>query len=271
MSRPPVDWPIPVYVAEFRERGLVVCRVPAHSLHGRVAPPLQPVIAGGMATVVLALGSGRCLKSACGSRILTREFDVSELFTPVHWKPACQPVRLGNWNLAVSTTAPAIRRLLEATLEVDVRVEGRSARKGHSSGATAGDVRTGLGCRVRIARPAIEECWPARSAFASQEAAEGLLLHPQSSFVPDTSGELVRAIPVHHYARSTVHVSAEECDLTGVATLLDLPLEQVTVDHVLFQKRCTHTYAFPAERIPLARASSCRPRLLLREELAAAA
>lgn len=271
MARPPVEWPIPVYVAELRERLLVVCRVPAHSLVGRVAPPVQPVVAGGMATVALAIGSGRCLKSACGSRILAREFDVCELFTPVRWKPACQPPVQGNWTLALSTNSPAIRRLLQATLGLDVRLERSDEPRRTATNAELRASGAGFGGRVQIARPILEAPWSPASAFPSLETVEGLLLHPQSSFVPDGSGELVRSVPVHHYARSTVHAFAAECDLSGVAGLLDLPGDAVLVDHVLFQKRCTHTYAFPAERIPLAQMPESAQRTKVRSTLAVAA
>lgn len=255
MARPPVEWPIPVYVAELRERTIVTCRVPAAALAGKVQPPLFPLVARAQALVAVAFGSGRCLKSACGSRQLAGEFALTEVITPVVWHPACRTAVRGNWLLAGSCSAPGIRRLCRASLGVDLRTA--------ISGLEA--------CHATLDRPIREAEWPNASHFTSPEAAETLLLHPECYFVRDEAEAIVRAAPVHQYARSTVPVAPQSCDVAAVAALLGLPEAAVIVDHVLYQKRCTHTWAFPAERIPLARFVAQRPHADDYELLARAA
>lgn len=244
MARPPVEWPIPVYVAEFRERTLVVIRVPAATLVGKVQPPLYPLVSHGQAVMAMAFGSGRCLKSACGSRHLASEFSLTELLTPVAWYPACRAVVRGNWLISGSCSAPGIRRLCRAALGVDLDHDTELAE-----------------CSVELERPVREAAWPATSFFESAEAAESRLLHPECCFVPDGEDEVVRAIPLHQYARSTISVDPRSCRLRGAARLLGLSETEIAVDHVLYQKRCTHTWAFPAERIPLAQFAAHRPQV----------
>lgn len=244
MARPPVEWPIPVYVAELRERTIVVCRIPSAALSGRVQPPLLPQVSNGYAILALALGRGRCLKSACGSRQLAGEFELTELFTPVIWHPACRPAVRGNWLLAGHCSAPGIRRLCRASLGVDLGMA-------HALPVGSGAV---------LERPVQEVAWPASSRFASPEAAETLLLHPECYFVADGSEGVARAVPVHQYARTTLHVAPRECRVSRLAELLGISEREITIDHVLYQKRCTHTWAFPAERIPLAQFTAQRPQ-----------
>ncbi|MGV3719334.1 MAG: hypothetical protein ACO1SX_00370, partial [Actinomycetota bacterium] len=98
-------------------------------------------------------------------------------------------------------------------------------------------------------RPGAEPEWPADSVFDSAEHAEGVLLHPEWCFAPDRPGRLVRAVPVHHYARSTVHVTPERAPTEWVARLLGVQPGALRFDHALLQKRCTHTFSFPPETI----------------------
>lgn len=254
MARPEVEWPIPVYVTELRERVVVTCRVAPRALAGRVLGPLALETLGGEALVSLALGNGRCLKSV-GGAALAGEFRLAELITPVRWQGACRPALRGQYLLGLLCDSPGVRRLLRAALDCD------------SSGAVLdqGGERGGYACCIRevagtsacfdLSLPQVreDERWPGGSVFTSPEAAEAHLLHPECYFVAERTGRLVRAVPIHQYARATTHLLPRTLDPGLIAAALDLSRDQVIVDHVLFQKRCTHTWAFPPETIPVPR------------------
>jgi hypothetical protein len=252
MARPPVEWPIPQYVLELRERVIVTCGVPAQALAERVPLPVQPLTTRGTAAVSLCLGNVRVLRSAGGVERLASEFHVMELLTPVVWRPACRPPLRGNCILGSYANAAGIRRLLRtgAGLEVGaLRLGHTPGKPGHAWHAAA---EGSSAFHLRLPKPLEEIAWPAASAFSSHEAAEAQLLHPEVVFFRDRDGRAVHAVPVHQYARATVHAEAE---LGGVAELVGELLGapgEVALDHVLFQKRCTHTFFFPPERIPTA-------------------
>src|SRR4051794_8404196 len=254
MARPEVDWPIPVYVTELRERVVAVYRVPARALAGRLPAPLAPDLAGGHAAVALALGNGRCLKPVGGAGLLAREFRTAELLTPALWQPACRPAARGLVLLRLLSEPPGLTRLVRAALSFDpVGGALRHEAQGTSYRCLLQTAAAG-GAELRVRRAVLDEPWPERSLFSSAEAAEAHLLHPACYFVPDRSGDVVRAVPVHQYARSTLHVPAGAAARSGLAARsLGLPPQALELDHVFFQKRCTHTWGFPPERIPVAR------------------
>ncbi len=106
---------------------------------------------------------------------------------------------------------------------------------------------------MALERPLREEHWPSSSLYDSMEAAEAHLLHPECCFIPERTGRFVQAAPVHQYARSTIHAAGTARAAELVARTLNIHPDDLTLDHVLFQKRCTHTWSFPPERITIAR------------------
>ena len=256
MARPPVEWPIPQYVLELRERVVVTCRVPAR-LAAQVPLPLQPLCSGGKTVVSLCLGNGRVLKSVGGAERLASEFHTVELLTPAVWRPACRPALRGNYLLGGFADAPGVRRLLRTGAGLEAQAGRLAQGCGRSGYAWEGTLPVGqegeAAAAARLPRPLAEISWPADSAFSSPEAAEAQLLHPEVVFFLDRDGRAVNGVPVHQYARAAVHAEAE---WSGVEELLGGLLgacpEEVEVDHVFFQKRCTHTFFFPPERIPVA-------------------
>jgi hypothetical protein len=260
MARPAVEWPIPTYVVEYRERILVSCRVPGRALSA-VAAPIVPELIQGRGIVTLALANGRCLKTVGGAPVLAAEFHTAELTTPVRRRGACRAAQQGIYLLRFLSDSHGLCRLVETALR---HVAEQAVQE---QGAERDGYRCRLQCgrepelQLRAPRPAGPEAWPAQSLFADQEQAEAILVRPEWYFAADCSGSLVRAIPVHFYARSTdvVPASLYGCDLN--ASALGIDPAQVELDHVLVQKRCTHTWMFPPERIATTRDSwSDRPR-----------
>ena len=250
MARPPVEWPIPVYVTELRERVVMSFRVPARFLAGRIPAPMLPELVRGQAVVSLCLGTGRCLKPAGAGPLLASEFRVAELVTPVRWQAACRPALRGLFTLRLLTDSAGVARLVQTALEFPAEVSR------HRQGMDA----TGYGCelssshpadsaQLSLPRPVAESEWPGKSLFTTPEEAEIALLHPEYVFVPERSGRAVRAVPVHHYARSTTAVAPTAAVAPLVAWSLGAKPEEIELDHVLYQKRCTHTWSFPPERI----------------------
>lgn len=244
MARPPVEWPIPVYVSELRERVIATYRVPARCLARLIPGPVVPDLVRGQAVVALCLGNGRCLKSVGGNPTLTTEFHLAELVTPVYWQGACRPILRGNYLLHLSTDAHGLSRLVRTSLSFPAGCEALKQ----------GTERPGYRCvsarhEISVPRLVQEEPWSPESVFPSHEAAEAHLLHPEAYFVPASGGVAVNAVPVHQYARSTTHVQPLEEAAPLVAEVLHARPEEVVLDHVFFQKRCTHTWSFPPERI----------------------
>lgn len=230
MARPPVEWPIPAYVVELRERLVLTFRVPGREM-ARLAPePVAPVTVQGEGVISLCLGSGRCLKSVGGIPVLASEFKTAELLMPVRWQPACRPLLQGVCALRFLSDAHGLARLVRTALDF---------------GAEVADAA--LFADRQKPRPVDE--WPADSLFHSTEQAEALLLHPEYYFAPDRLGRLVRAVPVHQYARSIVQVRPERIPLDLVRRMLGLGTDALRFDHALLQKRCTHTFSFPPETI----------------------
>lgn len=241
MARPPVEWPIPAYVAEWRERLVFTFRVRGREMHRLAPEPVSPVTLTGEGIVSLVVGSGRCLKSVGGIPVLASEFQTVELLMPVRWQPACRPPLQGICALHFQADSHGLVRLMRKALDLRAAVSNESLRAGSR-------------------KPTALESWPESSLFHSAEQAEALLLHPEYYFVPETSERLVRAVPVHHYARSTVAVNAGPFPLEWAASRLGLAPEALRPDHVLLQKRCTHTYSFPPETIYRTRPVASRYR-----------
>lgn len=253
MARPPVEWPIPAYVVELRERLVAAFRVPARRLAPLVPGPLVPDLVRGHAVVALALGNGRCLKSVGGIPTLAGEFHAAEVFTPVYWQGACRPALRGSYLLRTGTDAHGLNRLIRTALRFPAEhLELRQGveREGYAARAAGHD--------LLVPRSATEEPWPEDSLYSSHEAAEAHLLHPEAWFVPLPDGAAVNAVPVHQYARSTTHLHALRAGAGWLAETLHAAPGEVTLDHVFFQKRCTHTWSFPPERIAAARPAPAR-------------
>jgi hypothetical protein len=226
-------------------------RAPARLLAGRIPAPVQPELVRGQAVVSLCLGAGRCLKPAGTGPLLASEFRIAELVTPVRWQAACRPALKGLFTLRLFTDSAGVARLVQTALEFPVElsrhqqgVEG-AAYACSLSGRTAAEPDA----QVAIPRPIVEGEWSHESLFNSPEDAEISLLHPEYIFVPETSGRAVRAVPVHQYARSTTVVAPISAAAPLVAHTLGAQPEELVLDHVLYQKRCTHTWSFPPERI----------------------
>jgi hypothetical protein len=250
MARPELEWPIPVYVTELRERVAVACRVPAGALAGRVPAPLNAETVRGTAVVALCFSNGRCVKPVGGVPSLASEFHLAEVLTPVVWRAACRQPVLGNLVLDLFTDSAGIARLVGKAVELDphsctqqqaavgVRYECRMERSGGAPGAEL------------LLDRAAEDAWPSGSLFGSSEEAEIRLTRPECYFAGSRDGRAVYAVPVHQYARVTRPSAWRELEVPILAELLGLDAADVVVDHVLFQKRCTHTWSFPPERVP---------------------
>jgi hypothetical protein len=248
VGRPPVEWPIPVYVTELRDRVVATFRVPGRALASHVPAPVMPDLVRGEGVVALCLGNGRCLKSVGGHPVLASEFHVAELITPAYWQAACRPALKGNCLLAAWSDSHGLSRLIRTSLHLAAGCEPEEQ----------GGQKSTYRCRASGWDLELEKAdadWPAGSLFSSAETAEGLLLHPECYFVPESREGLVRAVPVHQYARSAVAARALRLEAPVVAEVLGLDSTEVTPDHVFLQKRCTHTWFFPPERIPVARAA----------------
>ncbi len=270
MARPANEWPIPVYVAEMRERVVVAFRVPAASLESRVPLPVVPDLRGGQAVVGLCLGNVRCFKPSGAERTLARELVLGELVTPVRWQGACRPAVTGLCLLDLFTDSPGLARLVRTAAGYAPRLVRRAggAESKDSYGWNLEGPAGTAGLRVRLPRPVGEPAWQV-GAFPTFQSAETALVHPEACFIPGSGGDVVRAVPVHQYARLT-QAAIGEVEAAGfVAEALGVPEEAVRLDHVLFQKRCTHTWSFPPERIPVA--ARARPWLAPRERLPLAA
>jgi len=116
------------------------------------------------------------------------------------------------------------------------------------TGGPAGRTET-----LTLTRDGQDEAWDSASLFSDQEEAEAGLLRPECYFIPDRNGECVRAAPLHQYARSTTRVRPEVLPTGLLAATLGAHPDDLILDHALLQKRCTHTWSFPPERIALAR------------------
>lgn len=250
MARPPVEWPIPVYVTELRERVVMSFRAPARLLAGRIPAPVLPELVNGRAVVSLCLGTGRCLKPAGTGPLLASEFRIAELVTPVRWQAACRPALRGLFTLRLLTDSAGVARLVQTALEFPVeRSQHRQGVDGAAYTCDLSGAHPADSALLSLARPVVESEWSADSLFTSPEEAEIALLHPEYIFVPETSGRAVRAVPVHQYARATTVVTPASVAAPLVAASLGAQPEELELDHVLYQKRCTHTWSFPPERI----------------------
>lgn len=250
MARPPVEWPIPAYVVELRERLIAAYRAPARLLAPLVPAPVTPDLVRGQAVVALALGKGRCLKTVGGIPTLAGEFHVAEVFTPVYWQGACRPALRGSFLLRIGTDADGLNRLIRTALRFPagrLPLPQDSAPEGCAAGSP--------GYRLVLPRSTIEEPWPEGSLYSSHEAAEAHLLHPEACFVPLPDRVAVHAVPIHQYARSTTHLRPLHASAALLAETLSAREEELVLDHVFLQKRCTHTWSFPPERIAAARPS----------------
>jgi hypothetical protein len=234
MARPPVEWPIPTHVVELRDRVVVTFTVRPSELARFAPPPLELELVGSSALLSLGFDAGRCLKSVGGPGCLASEFRYAELFTPVRWRPACREPRRGNLLIQLVTASAGLRRL------------GRCAL-----GLAPAAPDAGAGWPENLVFPRMQECaaWFPESVFPSSEDAEARLLHPGCCYLPDRGGEVVRAAPVHQYARRTTP-TVWGAELAATAEqALGLPQGSLRWDHSLHQKRCTHTWSFPPERI----------------------
>lgn len=244
MARPPVEWPIPAYVLEYRERILVTYRVPMRWLGAAVAAPVVPETVQGSGLVSLCLSNGRCLKSVGGIPVLATEFRIAEVLTPARWQAACRPALKGLYTTRLATDSHGLSRLTRTALGLDAELSATCPR------GTA-------------PRALPELAWPEHSAFAGAEEAEALLLHPEWYFAPDRDGLHVRAVPVHYYARATTQIQPGPLCAEFVAGSLHCEPSELTLDHAVLQKRCTHTYHFPPETIVRSRpATAARPAWL---------
>jgi hypothetical protein len=230
MARPPVEWPIPAYILEYRERTLITFRAPLRRLGATVAAPVQPDTIAGRGLVMLCLSNGRCLKSVGGIPVLATEFRTAEVVTPVRWQAACRPALKGLYSLRFATGSHGLARLARTALALDAET---------------------IGVCPRTTPPRVqpELAWPGHSVFAGAEEAEALLLHPEWFFAPDLDGRHVRAVPVHFYARTTAQILPGTLCTEFVAEALRCDVEELELDHAVVQKRCTHTYHFPPETI----------------------
>jgi hypothetical protein len=241
MARPPVEWPIPAYILEYRERILVTYRVPMRRLGAAIAAPVVPETVQGHGLVTLCLSNGRCLKSVGGIPVLATEFRIAEVTTPVRWQAACRPALKGLYTVRLATNSHGLSRLARTALGLDAEMTASCPR------ATTPRVL-----------PELE--WPSHSVFAGAEEAEAQLLHPEWYFAPDRDGRHVRAVPVHYYARATTQFQPAALGAEFVAETLRCDLSELSLDHATLQKRCTHTYHFPPETIVCSRpATPARP------------
>lgn len=245
MARPPIDWPIPAYVVEYRERILVSYRVPKRLLGAAVAAPVMSETVQGQGIVTVCLSNGRCLKSVGGIPVLATEFRTAEVVTPTRWQAACRPALKGLYTLRFTSNSHGLSRLARTALRLNAEVRSDCPR--------ANGPRT---------LPELE--WPSTSAFAVAEEAEALLLHPEWYFAPGRDGRHVRAVPVHYYARATTQIDPGALFASFVAETLQCGVEELCLDHALVQKRCTHTYHFPPETIVCSRPAVSERREWLR-------
>jgi len=234
MARPPVEWPIPAYVLEYRERTLITFRAPLRRLGAQVAAPVLPETVAGHGLVSLCLSNGRCLKSVGGIPVLATEFRTAEVVTPVRWQAACRAALKGLYSLRFATGAHGLARLARTALALDAELTDSCPR------STAPRVQP-------------EVAWPHESVFAGAEEAEAQLLHPEWFFAPDRDGRHVRAVPVHYYARATTQVQPLALCAEFVAEALRCDVKELELDHAVLQRRCTHTYHFPPETIVCSR------------------
>jgi hypothetical protein len=254
MGRPPIEWPIPAYVVELRERLIVTFRVRTGLLARLLPAPLSPCIELGTGLIALGVGAGRCLKTVGGPPTLAHEFQVAELVTPVRWEPPCRDSAVGNYLLSAYTDSGSVRRFLRTAASVEplrAALELKTAR---------GELR----CEVSLAGGSsaalrgIPESFEALVAPADSSPAvpEAVLLAPACYFLSDVRECVIRSVPVHQYARTTVPVQLEgAAALThGVATAIGCGDDELIPDRMWYQKRCTHTWSFPPERIPVAMA-----------------
>jgi hypothetical protein len=250
MARPPVEWPIPTYVVEMRERVVAAYRVPAMRVAPLIPGPVAPSLVRGHGVVALGLWNGRCVKSVGGHPTLAGQFRVAEVFTPVHWQGACRPALRGNYLLRFAADSHGLSRLVRTALGFPA--EHRPLRQGLER---TGYLAESDGQRLLLPRTIREEPWPADSLFATHEDAEAALLHPEAIFVPTRDYAAVNAVPIHQYARATAHLRPIAQAAGILAETLDAAPEELVLDHVFFQKRCTHTWSFPPERIATVRHS----------------
>lgn len=248
MARPPVEWPIPTYVVEMRERVVATYRVPAARLAPLIPAPVSPSLVRGHGVVALSLWNGRCVKSVGGSPTLASEFRVAEVITPVHWQGACRPVLRGSYLLRFAADTHGLSRLLRTALGFPT--ECRALRQGLERAGYLAESEAHLMLLPRTIR---EEPWAEESLFATHEDAEAALLHPEAVFVPSRDQMAVNAVPIHQYARATTHLRPITHGAGFLAETLNAAPEELVLDHVFFQKRCTHTWAFPPERIATVR------------------
>jgi hypothetical protein len=243
-----MEWPIPTYVVEMRERVVAAYRVPAMRLAPLIPGPVTPSLVRGHGVVALSLWNGRCVKSVGGCPTLAGEFRVAEVITPVHWQGACRPILRGSYLLRFAANSRGLTRLVRTAL--GFQAEYRPLRQGLER---AGYLAESEGHRALLPRTIREEPWPEDSLFATHEDAEAALLHPEAVFVSTRDQMAVNAVPIHQYARATTHLRPIAHSAGTLAETLDAAAEELVLDHVFFQKRCTHTWAFPPERIATVR------------------
>ncbi|MFN3650762.1 MAG: hypothetical protein ACK47B_14400 [Armatimonadota bacterium] len=270
MARPPVEWPIPIYTLELRERTVGIFRVPASRLARQVPPPISLETFAGTGLVAVCVGSARCLKPVGGAAQLASEFHLVEVVTPVRWQGACRPLLRGLFALDLLTDCSGVRRLLECGLQVPARRARAEQELSRQRVSVRVGTSSGAGFGLAGPDPLREGTWPEGSCLSGLEEAELRLLRPDSYFFPDSHQPLVRAVPVHQYSRLTVARGDFEMAAPLLAELLRCPESEIVPDLALVQKRCTYTIAFPPERIPTAPAVAPR-RALVPEPLRLAA
>jgi hypothetical protein len=257
MSRPALEWPIPVYVSELRERLILVFRVPAEALEEAAPAPVLLEARRGVGVVALALSRARCLKSVGAHPVLAGECHTAELLAPARRQGACRPAVRGSYLLGFQSDRASLNRLVARCLECPPAAgcPGAPTRVGARQ-VWAEESEAGWEVAFTRPNPAAEAPWPAGSAFPDFEAAEAALLHPEAVFTTAPGGGAVWAFPVHHYARSTSPAVVDHWSADWIRRRLGLRSGDLALDHSLFQRRCTHQWAFPPERIPAAR--GCR-------------
>ncbi len=252
MPRPPIEWPIPVYVTEHRERLLFCFRAPAPSVARLVPAPMYLETVSGQALLLLALGGARCHKAAGRTRALASEFRAAELLTPARWPAACRRDPLGLHLLQFHTTSAGLRRFVHTALGFEQ--SNPAARLTAEPLGPNGDGHLSIPYRT-LARSQAESEWPADSLFDSSERAEALLLHPEYYYIPDQGRREIQAVPLHQYVRKSTVIPGPGADAEPIAELLGVAPSEVSLDHIVLQRRCTLTWSFPPERIPMVRGS----------------
>lgn len=265
MSQTEGEWPLPAYEAELRERVILVLSVEASAVARHVPSPLHPDQQRGKVLVAVTLATVRRLRSVGAETLLASEFGLAEVLVPAWRRPACRGEERGLLLLGLRSSSRGLRRLVASGLSFPAEaLQYRSGvdRAHHvcsiGEPAEAGGGTAAVHARVVLPRPyhsAEGDEAPTVEELATQ------LLRRRVLYVPDHAAGVIRAVPVRHYARATMAVTAELVEAPLVERLLGVPPEALRIVAVLLQRRCTHTWGFPPERIPVVPApGSAAPR-----------